>query len=95
LKNWINEGVLIDKSFEKDTDEITDKKLLKSLSDHIKDIQKFSRLSDIKNCKKLKGSKNAYRIKIGNYRIGFIFENQTVQFIRFLHRNKVYDFFPG
>lgn len=95
IKSFDTELILIDKSFEKDTDEITDKKLLKALSDHIKDVQKCGRLCDIKNCKKLKGSKNAYRIKIGNYRIGFIFENQTVQFIRFLHRNKVYDFFPG
>jgi mRNA-degrading endonuclease RelE of RelBE toxin-antitoxin system len=87
--------VLIDKSFEKDTDEITDKKLLKSIADCIKEVQKLDKLSDITNCKKLKGSKNSYSIRIGNYRIGFVFENQTIQYIRFLHRSKIYDSFPG
>ncbi|MCL6101941.1 MAG: type II toxin-antitoxin system RelE/ParE family toxin [Bacteroidetes bacterium] len=87
--------VLIDKSFEKDTDEITDKKLLKSIADCIKEVQKIDKISDIPNCKKLKGSKNSYRIRIGNYRIGFVFENQTIQYIRFLHRSKIYDSFPG
>jgi mRNA interferase RelE/StbE len=85
---------LIDESFEKDTDEITDKKLLQSIAICINQVQKKSKLSDINNCKKLKGSKNAYRIRIGNYRIGFIFENHTIQFIRFLHRSKIYNNFP-
>jgi len=86
--------VLIDKSFEKDANEISDKRLLKSITDCIIEVQKRTKLSDITNCKKLKGSKNAYRIRIGNYRIGFIFENQSVQFIRCLHRSKIYDRFP-
>lgn len=86
--------VLIDKSFEKDTNEISDKRLLKSITDCIIEVQKLTKLSDITNCKKLKGSKNAYRIRIGNYRIGLIFENHSVQFIRCLHRSKIYDSFP-
>ena len=44
----------IDKSFEKDTDEITDKKLLESIADCIKEVRSISKLSDIKNCRKLK-----------------------------------------
>ena len=59
----------IDKSFEKDTDEITDKKLLESIADCIKEVRSISKLSDIKNCRKLKGSKIAFRIKIDKYRI--------------------------
>jgi len=86
--------VLIDKSFEKDTEKITDKKLLNSIADSIEEIQGVNKLSDITNCKKLKGSKNFYRIRIGDYRIGFIFKNQTVEFVRFLHRNKIYNSFP-
>jgi hypothetical protein len=51
--------VLIDKSFEKDTIKLTDQKLLHSIADCIERIQKANKLSDIPNCKKLKGSKNA------------------------------------
>lgn len=86
--------VLIDKSFEKDTDKLTDQKLLHSIADCIEGIQKTDKLSDILNCKKLKGSKNAYSIRIGNYRIGFIFEKQTIQLVRFLHRGIIYNYFP-
>jgi mRNA interferase RelE/StbE len=87
-------NILIDKSFRKDTDKINDKKLLHSLADCIEAVQSTKKLSEISNCKKLKGSKNAYRIKLGEYRIGFIFKNQTVEFIRFLHRSVVYNYFP-
>ena len=86
--------ILIDKSFEKDTNEITDKKLLELISNTIKAIKSFFKLSDIPNCRKLKGSKTAYRIRIGDYRIGFVFENQTIIFIRCLPRNKIYQKFP-
>jgi mRNA interferase RelE/StbE len=86
--------IKIDKSFVKDTDKIVDKNLLISIADCIKNIRGFNKLSEIPNCKKLKGSKNAYRIRIGNYRIGFVFENRTIEFVRFLHRDKIYDSFP-
>ncbi len=86
--------LLIDKSFEKDTDQVSEKKLLHSIADCIEQIQKAGKISDIHNCKKLKGSKNAYRIRIGDYRIGFLFKKQTVELIRFLHRSKIYDYFP-
>ncbi len=86
--------VLIDKSFVRDTSEITNKKILNSVGSCIEDIRDIGKLSDIPNCKKLKRSKNAYRIKIGDYRIGFVFEEQTVIFIRFLHRSKIYQNFP-
>jgi len=55
---------------------------------------KSKKITEISNCKKLKGSKNAYRIRIGDYRMGFLFEKQNVEFVRFLHRNKIYENFP-
>jgi len=86
--------LLIDRSFEKDTEKIKDQKLLHSIADCIEGILNADKLSDIPNCKKLKGSKNTYRIRIGNYRIGFILEKQTVELIRFLPRNTIYKYFP-
>ena len=86
--------VIIDKTFEKDIEIISDRKLLNSIADKIENIQKAKKLNDIHNCKKLRGSKNSYRIRIGDYRIGFIYENKIVELIRFLHRNKIYNYFP-
>ncbi|MEI9958316.1 MAG: hypothetical protein WDM90_18890 [Ferruginibacter sp.] len=57
-------------------------------------IQNAGKLSEIKSCKKLTGFKNAYRIRIGNYRIGFFFEDDTVELVRVLARKDMYRFFP-
>ncbi len=86
--------LLIDKSFEKDIKRVSDKKIQNLVADCIEEIQLKSKLSELSNCKKLKGSKNCYRIRIGDYRIGFIFDNNTIELIRFLHRSKIYNFFP-
>ncbi len=86
--------LLIDKSFEKDIRKIADKKILHAIADCIDEIKSKNKLAEISNCKKLTGSKNCYRIRIGDYRLGFVFENNTVELIRFLHRSKMYDFFP-
>ena len=87
-------NVLIDESFKKDVDKISDTKTLHSIAAFIKEIQNLDKLSEIPGCKKLKGSKNSYRIRLGDYRIGFVFENQAIELIRFLHRSKIYDHFP-
>ena len=86
--------IVINKSFEKDISKINDKKLLYSIADCIDDIKEKSKLSEIVNCKKLRGSKNCYRIRIGDYRLGFVFENNSIELVRFLARSKIYSIFP-
>lgn len=46
------------------------------------------------NCKKLKGQKDYYRVRVGDYRIIYIIENQilTITIIKIGHRSEVYDF---
>ncbi len=44
--------------------------------------------------KPMKGFKDFYRIKFGDYRIGFKKENNTVTFKRVKHRKDIYKFFP-
>ncbi|MEG3988445.1 type II toxin-antitoxin system RelE/ParE family toxin [Microcoleus sp. S28C3] len=46
------------------------------------------------NLKKLKGEDNAYRFRVGDYRIGFYFDGETVTFARVLHRKDIYRYFP-
>jgi mRNA interferase RelE/StbE len=50
--------------------------------------------SEIKNYKKLKGSFNTFRIKLGQYRIGIFIDNDTVEFVIILHRKDIYKYFP-
>jgi len=58
------------------------------------DIIVCQNLSDISNLKKLKGEDNAYRIRVGDYRIGFFVKDDTITFSRVLHRREFYRYFP-
>lgn len=51
-------------------------------------------ITEIKSLKKIKGHKNAYRIRVGDYRIGVFIQKETVTFSRVLHRKDVYRYFP-
>jgi mRNA interferase RelE/StbE len=51
-------------------------------------------IMQIPNIKKLKGFKSAYRIRMGDYRIGIIFQHRTVYFMAFANRKDIYRIFP-
>jgi mRNA interferase RelE/StbE len=82
------------KKFYKDLDKITTQNVRSSIADTIEDIEFASNIGDIKNIKKLSGFRNAYRIKIGDYRIGVFIEKDTVEFARIAHRKDIYRLFP-
>ena len=87
-------NVKIDKSLEKDINKIKDKRILKRLHSVIITMQNSSSLSEIKNLKKIRGTKNFYRIRIGEFRLGIIYYNKTIEIIRLLHRKDIYRYFP-
>jgi len=86
--------VNIDRTFEKDTDKIKDKKILSLIADCIENIQDANKVNDINQLKKLQGYNSHYRIKIKDYRIGLIIENNVIELVRFLHRKEIYRYFP-
>ena len=49
---------------------------------------------EIPNFKKMKGDKEFYRIRLGEYRIGIHFLNNELTFYRILHRKDIYKYFP-
>jgi mRNA-degrading endonuclease RelE of RelBE toxin-antitoxin system len=53
-----------------------------------------SDILEITGVKKLVGFKNQYRIRIGQYRIGLVFKDETLIFVRILHRKDIYSYFP-
>jgi mRNA-degrading endonuclease RelE of RelBE toxin-antitoxin system len=58
------------------------------------EIPNIPNFEDIANLKKLKGYENAYRIRLGDYRIGVVFNGETVTFYRVIHRKEFYRYFP-
>lgn len=86
--------VIITKQFEKDTEKELFQKMRLRLADIIEELQKVSKPSEINNIKKLRGFKSAYRIKMGDYRIGFILEDNLIKLSRIMNRKEIYRYFP-
>ena len=86
--------VLYEKSFLKDLKKRSDKTLKKRVKSVILDIKIAENRSELSNLEKLKGYPLAYKIRIGDYRLGLFIENETVILSRFLHRKEVYKKFP-
>jgi mRNA interferase RelE/StbE len=82
------------KSFSKDLDSVNSKSVKQSLIRIVELLEEIQDLKDVPNIKKLKGFRNAYRIRVGDYRLGFFQEGSAVQLARFLHRKDIYKHFP-
>lgn len=82
------------KSFEKDLGKIRDKELLARIKAVIEEVENSNSLLDISNIKKLKADGDYYRIRIGDYRVGLIQNEEIITFVRALHRKEIYRYFP-
>jgi mRNA interferase RelE/StbE len=80
--------------FSKDLDLISLKSVKTNLAKLIRKIETEESLASIPNLKKLTGHRSAYRVRLGNYRVGFFYENHTVIFARIIHRKDIYKVFP-
>ena len=80
--------------FNRDIDRIHLKSLKKSLAEIIDQVKASNSISKIPNLKKLKGFRSAYRIRMGEYRIGIFIEGNHIEFARILHRKEIYRYFP-
>lgn len=82
------------KRFSKDIDDVSSKSVRSALKRVIELMESSATLSKIPNTKKLQGHKTAYRTRIGDYRLGFFFENNTIILARFVNRKSIYKLFP-
>jgi len=81
--------------FKKDIRKINDKKLKKSLLNKIQEMKEAFSMENLSGVEKMSGHSTAYRIRIGNYRLGFYLENnESLQLKRFVKRNDIYKVFP-
>ena len=84
-----------DKSFEKSLRRIHNPIIFRRLKRIIIQIENSPSLSELPNIKKLTGFSSYYRIRIGDYRVGFeLIDNSTVKFIIIAHRKDIYNIHP-
>ena len=87
--------VEFDKSFEKWLSNISEAIILKKIEQAILKAENAKTIQEIPNTKKLTGYKNYYRIKIGDYRVGFERINKTtIRLIIIANRKDIYRKFP-
>jgi len=84
----------VTKSFERDVSKIRDKKVSDLLSKVLENLSNCIDLTQIVHLKKMKAVKNYYRIRLGDYRLGFKLEGNSIILIRFLDRKDIYKYFP-
>lgn len=81
-------------AFQRDLNRIRDRQLLTRVATKIREVEAATDLNEVVALRRLQGSTNRYRIRIGDYRVGLETEGSTVRFVRFLHRRNIYRFFP-
>jgi mRNA interferase RelE/StbE len=81
-------------SFLKAVKKIKDDQLKADIVDAINNVESVQNLNQIVNLKKLRGYKQYYRIRIGDYRIGIKLEANTIFFVEVDHRKNINRIFP-
>ncbi len=80
--------------FIKQVESISDSKIRFKVGIIIDKVIDSDTLSGIQHIKKISGNYEYYRIRIGNYRMGFVLRGNVVIFAAFDHRSRIYKYFP-
>jgi mRNA interferase RelE/StbE len=78
----------------KDVQKIKDKKLISKIELIVKSVKEAKTIEGVSGVKKMKGHSSAYRIRVGDYRLGFYLMDEGVLLARFVKRNDIYKLFP-
>jgi mRNA interferase RelE/StbE len=81
-------------SFLKDINKIKESKTARKIEQLIIDLKKVNDIEEVNNSRKLKGYSIAYRIKMGDYRMGIYKELDHIELAGFLKREDIYKVFP-
>lgn len=80
--------------FLKQLQALRDRKLADAVARVIDEVEAASSIREVRNVKKLKGHRSAYRIRVGDFRIGLFVLEDSVLFAAVLPRRDVYRKFP-
>lgn len=81
-------------SFDADLSGITDPALLRRIKKVIGQVEAARSFQQIPNLKRLETTGKYYRIRVGDYRLGCVFEGGVITFVRCLNRKDIYRHFP-
>jgi mRNA interferase RelE/StbE len=81
-------------SFLRDVRKLRDREVRERVERSIRNVEVAPDVERIAQFRWLTGAAGHGRIRVGDWRIGVIVEEETVTFVRCLHRREVYQYFP-
>jgi mRNA interferase RelE/StbE len=81
-------------SFERDLKGIRSQRIRAGVREAILNVEAAADWNDVADIKKLKGLATAFRIRVGDYRIGLFIEDDLAEFVRVLPRRDICRRFP-
>jgi mRNA interferase RelE/StbE len=84
-------------SFERDLRKIRDPAVLGRIAEVVEGARRAGTVMEIPGIRRLAvpvGEGALYRIRVGDYRIGCVVDEDTITFVRCLHRREIYRYFP-
>lgn len=82
------------RSFIQDFKAIREPSVRRKVERIVKQLGVAKSLRDVPHVKKLEGLPNAYRLRIGDHRIGFFLVDGTIELVRIADRKDIYRNFP-
>lgn len=82
------------RSFERDLRNVRDPSLLRRLKTVLLNLEEAEDLESLPGVKAMTGHPSYFRIRLGDYRLGFKRSGDGVRVIRFLSRAEIYRKFP-
>jgi mRNA interferase RelE/StbE len=76
-------------SFDTDLSAITDPGLLRRIRRVIQQVEAARTFQQIPNLKRLEAKGKYYRVRVGDYRLGLVFDQGAVPFVRCLNRKEI------
>jgi len=75
---------------------IKDTSIIERAEKAVEKLKEANSLREVTNIEYIKGHTNFYRLRFGDYRIGFYYieEEQKVELYAIGYRSKIYDIFP-
>ena len=86
--------VKFESSFVRDLKRIQERPVRRRVARVVEHLERADDLQQISGLKKLQDAPGAYRLRIGQYRMGLIVREGVVILVRFLDRKDVYRHFP-
>ena len=82
------------RDFIRDLRRVRDASIRRRVDRAVDDLEAASTVAEVAGVRRIVSEGRRYRIRIGDYRLGFALDGNAVTLMRFMHRRQIYRHFP-